>query len=335
MDLSTTYLGLRLAHPLVVGASPLVDDLDRVKRLRDAGAAAFVMHSLFEEQLLLEHSAQAAYVEGFEHTFAEAADFLPKPSEYVLGPSEYLEQIQKVKALVDVPVIGSLNGVTDSGWLDYAEQIRQAGADAIELNLYSLPTNPDESALAIEQRMTDMVRHVRKSVRIPIAVKLSPFFTSPVNFCKELVAAGADGLVVFNRFYQPDIDIEELAVERSLELSSSSELRLRLRWLAILSARLSTSLAVTGGVHTSTDALKAVMAGAHAVQVVSAILKNGPGWIEDTRNEMSQWLDAHEYESLAQAHASMNLSKCPDPGAYERGNYVRILRAWTKMNFGF
>jgi dihydroorotate dehydrogenase (fumarate) len=306
-----------------------------VKQLRDAGAAPFVKHSLFEEQLLVEHAAQTAYVDSFEHTSAEATDFLPRPSEYVLGPAEYLEQIRKVKALVDVPVIGSLNGVTDSGWLDNAEQIQQAGADAIELNLYSLPTDPDESALVIEQRMIDMVRHVRRRVRIPVAVKLSPFFTSPVHVGRELVSAGADGLVVFNRFYQPDIDIEELAVEYSLELSSSSELRLRLRWLAILSARLGTSLAVTGGVHTSNDALKAVMAGAHAVQAVSAILKNGPGWIEHTRNEMSRWLTSHEYQSLEQARGSMNLSKCPDPGAYERGNYVRVLRAWTKLNLGF
>jgi len=334
MDLSTKYLGLELKHPLVVGASPLVDDLDQVKRIEDAGAAAIVMHSLFEEQLLLEDASRRAYVESYENGNAEALSFFPKPDEFALGPDEYLEQIRKVKAVVSTPVIGSLNGVTNSGWLDYASRIEQAGADALELNVYSLPTNPSEDAAAIERRLVEMVRRVKKAIRIPLAVKLSSFITSPVHFGAQLEKAGADGLVVFNRFYQPDIDVEQLEVRYSLDLSTSSELRLRLRWLAVLSAKLGLSLGCTGGVHSATDAIKAVMAGAHAVQAVSAILQNGPTWLSQTRDEMALWLESREYESLNQAQGSMNLARCPEPAAYERGNYMRVLRGWVQGSIG-
>lgn len=334
MDLSTTYLGLKLKHPLVVGASPMAGDIDQVKRLEDAGAAAIVMHSLFEEQLMFEAAAQLAYVDSFENANMEAMGFLPKPADYVLGPEEYLEQVRKVKAAVKVPVIGSLNGLTNSGWLDYSMKIEQAGADALELNVYSMPTKVDDSAMSLESRLAEMVKHIKSKVKIPVAVKLSPFFTSPVNVATQLVNAGADGLVVFNRFYQPDIDIEQLEVRHSLELSTSSELRVRLRWLAVLSAKVKTSLAVTGGVHTASDALKAVMAGASAVQVVSAILKDGPTWISKTRDEMKVWLESRDYESLAQGLGSMNLARCPDPGVYERGNYMKVLRTWSKANLG-
>jgi dihydroorotate dehydrogenase (fumarate) len=332
MDISTNYLGLKLTHPLVVGASPLAADLDQVRRLEDAGAAAIVMHSLFEEQLQLEQSAQQAYVDAFENANAEALSYLPKPAEYVLGPDDYLEQIRKLKAAVGIPVIGSLNGVTDSGWLDHAKMIQDAGADALELNVYSLPTNPEDTASTLEHRLVDMVRHVKSKVQIPVAVKLSPFFTSPVNVATQLVAAKADGLTLFNRFYQPDIDIERLEGRQSLDLSTSAELRLRLRWLAVISSKVKVSLALTGGVHTATDAIKAVMAGASAVQVVSAILVNGPAWITKTRDEMGAWLETHEYESLAQALGSMNLSRTPDPGVYERGNYMKMLQSWTKSS---
>lgn len=334
MDLSTTYLGLKLKHPLIVGASPMAGDIDQVKRLEDAGAAAIVMHSLFEEQLMLEAAAQQTYVEAFENANMEAMGFLPKPAEYELGPEEYLEQVRKVKAAVKVPVIGSLNGLTNSGWLDYALKIEQAGADALELNVYSMPTKLGDTATSLELRLVEMVKHVKSKVKIPVAVKLSPFFTSPVNIASQLVSAGANGLVVFNRFYQPDIDIEQLEVRHSLELSTSSELRVRLRWLAVLSAKVKTSLAVTGGVHTASDALKSVMAGAHAVQVVSAILQNGPSWISKTRDEMKVWLESREYDSLAQGLGSMNLARCPDPGVYERGNYMKVLRTWSKANLG-
>ncbi len=332
MDLSTTYLGLRLNHPLIVGASPMSHDLGEAKRLEDAGAAALVMHSLFEEQLMFEESSRQAYVESFENASAEALGFLPKSSEYLLGPDEYLEQIRKLKGALKIPVIASLNGVTNSGWLAYAARIEQAGADALELNVYALPTRADESAAVIESRLVEMVRRVKGAVRIPVAVKLSPFFTAPVHVATQLVAAGSDGLVLFNRFYQPDIDPEQLEVKNTLQLSTSTELLLRLRWLAILSAKVKCSLALTGGVHSATDALKGIMAGADAVQMVSAVLKGGPGVLKDTREALSAWLTDHEYESLAQARGSMNLSKCPDPGMYERGNYMHVLRTWTRLN---
>lgn len=332
MDLSTTYLGLKLTHPLIVGASPLTADLDKVRRLEDAGAAAIVMHSLFEEQLLMEQQAQQAYVEAFENATSEATGYLPKPADYVLGPEDYLEQIRKIKAVVGIPVIGSLNGVTDSGWLDYAAKIQQAGADALELNVYYLPTRLEDTAADVERRLVDMARRVKGQVKIPVAVKLSPFFTSPVNIATQLQAAGIDGLTLFNRFYQPDIDIEHLEGRNTLELSTSAELLLRLRWLAVISSKVKIFLALTGGVHTSADALKAVMSGASAVQAVSAILEHGPTWIAKTRDEMKVWLETHAYESLSQAMGSMNLARSPDPGVYERGNYMKILHSWARTS---
>lgn len=332
MDLSTNYLGLKLKHPIILGASPLAHDVDGAKQIADAGASAIVMHSLFEEQILLENSAYQTHVEAHENMNAEATDFVAKPSAYTIGPEEYLELLHKLKAAVDIPVIGSLNGVTNSGWLDYAKRIEQAGADALELNVYALPTNSKESSSMLESRTLEMVRTIKQKVTIPIAVKLSPFYTSPVSFISQLEHAGASGFVVFNRFYQPDIDIEQLEVKHTLELSTSSELLMRLRWLAVLSANVKGSLAVTGGVHSATDVLKSVMAGAHAVQVVSAILQQGPGWIEKVRSELEQWLIAHEYESLWQALGSMNLSRCPEPSVYERANYMRVLGGWTRAN---
>jgi dihydroorotate dehydrogenase (fumarate) len=334
MDLSTNYLGLKLKHPLIVGASPMSNDVDQVRRLEDAGAAAIVMHSLFEEQLILEQSNQQAYVESFENANAEALNFLPRADEFMLGPDEYLEQIRKLKAAVSMPVIGSLNGVSASGWLECAKRIEQAGADALELNVYSMPTSATETSALLEARIVNMVRRVKSVTKIPVTVKLSPFFSAPVHLATQLVAAGVNGLTVFNRFYQPDIDIEQLEVRNSLDLSSSTELRTRLRWLAVLSAKVNCSLGVTGGVHSASDALKSVMAGAHGVQVVSAILLNGPSWISKTRDEMGVWLESRDYKSLAQAQGSMNLARCPDPGVYERGNYMRVLRTWTKSNLG-
>ncbi len=332
MDLSTTYLGLQLKHPIVMGASPMTHDADQAKQIADAGAAAIVMHSLFEEQILLEQSAQQAHVEAHENTNAEATDFVPKPGAYTVGPEEYLETLSKVKAAVDIPVIGSLNGVTNSGWLDYAKRIQQAGADALELNVYSLPTNPKESGSTLESRTIEMVRTIKHKVTIPITVKLSPFYTSPAFFVAQLEHVGANGFTIFNRFYQPDIDVEQLEVKHTLELSTPSELLMRLRWLAVLSANSKASLALTGGVHSAMDVLKSVMAGAHAVQVVSAILKQGPGWINRTVAELEEWLVKHEYESLQQALGSMNLSHCPEPAAYERANYMRVLSGWTRAN---
>lgn len=328
MDLSTKYLGLKLEHPLMAGASPLVDDLGMVRRLEDAGVAAIVMHSLFEEQITREQISAHRIQDTPAESFAEALSYFPDPDDYVLGPDEYLEQVRRVKAAVGVPVIGSLNGVTDRGWLEYARLIEQAGADALELNVYALETDAEVSAERIEQRVLDMVQSVRRATRLPLAIKLSPFYTSLAHFTRRLGEAGADGIVLFNRFYQPDIDIEELEVAHRLRLSDSSELLLRLRWLAVLFNRNGASLAVTGGVHTGVDALKAVMAGASGVQMVSALLHHGPEHIATVREEMKNWLDEHEYHSLGQALGSMSLERCPDPGAYERGNYVRILQNW-------
>ena len=327
-DLSTRYLGLALPHPFMPGASPMVDDLDMVRRLEDAGAAAIVMHSLFEEQIEMEQGRTLYDIESNVNVFSEASSFFPRPAEFRLGPQTYLEQIRRIKEAVKVPVIASLNGITATGWLEYAKLIEQAGADALELNVYYVATNPDEDGAAVERRTVEIVRTVRQAIRIPIAVKLSPFFSSLSHFAAGLEAAGADGLVLFNRFYQPDIDIEELEVRNELRLSDSSELLLRLRWMAILSAQRKLDLAVSGGVHTPADAVKAVMAGARSVQIVSAILKNGPQHLAALRAGLSRILEERGYESLAQMHGCMNLSRCPDPAAFERGNYMRILQGW-------
>ncbi len=329
MDLSTTYLGLLLPHPLMPGASPMVDDLDMVKRLEDAGAAAIVMHSLFEEQITAEQLATIEQKEMHDESFAEALSYFPRLDQYALGPEQYLRRIRQIKETVAVPVIASLNGVTPAGWLEYARLIQQAGADALELNAYFLATDPQQSAVTVERRLLDIVRTVKREVTIPVAVKLSPFFSAMSHLAQQLDDLGADGLVIFNRFYQPDIDVETLEAVPSLRLSDSSELLPRLRWLAILSGRVRASLAVTGGVHTPLDAIKSVMAGAHAVQLVSALLQHGPEHLRTVREHMLTWMAAHEYDSLRQMQGSMNLQRCPDPAAFERGNYMRVLQSWT------
>jgi dihydroorotate dehydrogenase (fumarate) len=337
MDLSTTYLGFELPHPIMPGASPLVDDLDTVRRLEDAGAAAIVMHSLFEEQVIEERLTRFR-LDLNEDSYAEAQTYFPGgfgfdldvDQEIALGPDQYLEQIRRIKQAVAVPVIASLNGTTPGGWTEYARLIEQAGADALELNVYYVATNPFESATAVEDRLFEIVSSVRRMVTIPIAVKLSPFFTSVAHLATRLQMLGADGLVLFNRFYQPDLDLERLEAAPKLHLSDSSELLLRLRWLAILAGGVNVSLAVSGGVHTSHDALKSVMAGADAVQVVSALLRYGPAYLGVIREGMANWLEEHEYDSLRQLHRSMSLQRCPDPQAFERGNYVRILQSWRQ-----
>jgi len=329
MDLSTRYLGFTLPHPLMLGASPLVDDLDAVRRAEDAGAAAIVMHSLFEEQVTRGHDA-ARNLESHQDSFAEALYFSPHRSEFALGPDEYLEQVRRLKDAVRVPVIASLNGVTNRGWLEYARLIDQAGADALELNVYRVTTGPEDTAEAVERQTIDMLRSVKSHTKIPVAIKLSPFYTALSNFVGRLVDAHVDGLVLFNRFYQPDIDVEELEVDHHLELSTSSELLLRLRWLAILSAQVNVSIAVSGGVHSPLVAIKSVMAGADAVQLVSEILKNGPQRFTEIRARIAEWLEAHEYHSLSQMQKSMNLSRCPDPAVYERANYMRVLNSWSR-----
>lgn len=328
-DLSTTYLGLRLRSPLMPGASPMVDNLDTVRRLADAGAAAIVMHSLFEEQFVREQLATVHHLEAHADSFAEALSYLPRPSDFALGPEQYLAQIARIKAAVGLPVIASLNGTSAGGWLGYARRIEEAGADALELNVYHISTDPRETAGAVERRLLTLLRTVKAEVKIPVAVKLSPFFSAMAHFASEIDAAGADGLVLFNRFYEPDIDPESLNVAPRLALSTGTELPLRLHWLAILSGRLRASLAVTGGVHTALDAIRAVMAGADAVQLVSALLLRGPQYLGVVRREMEAWMDAHEYVSLRQMRGSLNLERCPDPAAFERANYVRVLQAWN------
>ena len=328
MDLTTTYLGLQLSHPIMPGASPLADDLDSVKKLEDAGASAIVMRSLFEEQILREQLGAQEHIHALEGSHAEALSYLPPTSVFALGPEMYLEQLRKVRAAVAVPVIASLNGTTPGGWVDYARLMEQAGAHALELNLYTIPTDAEESAQAVEDRGIAVVSAVAAVVKIPVAVKLSPFYSSLPHFTKRVAGAGAQGVVLFNRFYQPDIDVEELDVVRALHLSDSSELLLRLRWLAILSGRTKLSLSVSGGVHTALDAVKAMMTGAHSVQVVSALLKRGPGYLRTIIDEVRAWMEEHEYESVAQLTGSMNLERCPEPSAYERGNYMSLLQSF-------
>ena len=328
MDLSTTYLGLKLPHPIMPGASPMVDKIDLVKRMEDAGASAIVMHSLFEEQLRREELATYHHVDVHAESFAEAMTFLPRPDEFNLGPDQYLEQLVRIKQSVDLPVIASLNGFTSGGWIRYAKLMQDAGANALELNVYYLATNPDETGEEVEQRTIDILKAVKQAVSIPVSIKLSPFFSSMANMARRLDEAGADGLVLFNRFYQPDIDVESLEVEPTLRLSDSSELNLRLRWLAVVSGHVRASLAVSGGVHNHLDAVKAVMTGAHAVQVVSGILQQGPDVIRRIREGLTQWLEEHEYDSLEQMRGSMNLLRCPDPSMFERANYIRILQGY-------
>jgi dihydroorotate dehydrogenase (fumarate) len=327
VDLRTTYLGLDLPHPLMPGASPLADDLDGVRRLEDAGAAAIVLRSLFEEQIRREQLTTFLHTEPHGESFAEALSYFPRPEAFTLGPEDYVAHLQRVKGAVGIPVIASLNGTTPGGWLEYARAIAQAGADALELNVYAVPSQPDESAEDIEARTLELARTLKGSIRIPVALKLSPFYTSLPHFVSRLEQTGVDGLVLFNRFYQPDIDPEGLALNRELQLSTPAELPLRLQWLALLKDRVRGSLAVTGGVHNGRDAVKAVMAGADAVQLVSALLRHGAARLRLMLEEMTEWMEEREYESIAQMKGSMSRASCPDPTVYERANYMMMLQS--------
>jgi dihydroorotate dehydrogenase (fumarate) len=326
VNLKTTYLGLELPHPLMPGASPLADDLDSARRLEDAGAAAIVMRSLFEEQIRREQLRTFLHTEPHGESFAEALCFFPRPEAFVLGPEEYVEHIGRLKRAVAIPVIASLNGTICGGWLEYAREIVQAGADALELNVYSIPSSPEDDAGTLERRTAELVRELKQTVQIPVAVKLSPFYTSLPHFVSQLEKAGADGLVLFNRFYQPDIDPEGLALRSQLQLSTSAELPLRLQWLALLKDRVRCSLAATGGIHDGRDAVKAVMAGADAVQLVSELLHGGAPRLRTVLTEMIEWMEEHVYESLAQMKGSMSRAACPDPAVYERANYMLVLQ---------
>jgi len=331
MDLSTTYLGLELASPIVPGASPLADDLDRALRMEEAGAGALVMRSLFEEQILNEMFREEQDVQAAENTFNEALTYLPRIDEYRAGGIDrYLGLLSRLKRAVSIPVIASLNGVSLGAWKDFAAAIEAAGADALELNSYYLAADPRVDAAQVEESLVQAVETVCGSVSIPVAVKLSPFYSSLPNLVVKLGAAGARGVVFFNRFYQPDIDPEQLEVVPRLALSDSSELLLRLRWLAILRGCTDMSLAATGGVHSAIDAVKAIMAGADVVQMVSALLLNGVDSVRTTVGGLDQWLEQHDYESIAQMKGSMSLARTADPAAFERANYVRIIEGGIK-----
>ncbi|MEI6073550.1 MAG: dihydroorotate dehydrogenase-like protein [Verrucomicrobiae bacterium] len=328
MNLTTRYLGLELKSPFVIGASPLGDDLDSAKRLEDFGASALVMHSLFEEQLTSESAAVASLTESFEESSAEALSYFPESAEYALGPEDYLNHIARLKGCLSIPVIASLNGRTPGGWIGHAKFLEEAGADAIELNIYEVPTDMEESGVEIESRVLEVVAGVREKVKIPFAVKLSPFYSSLPNLAKKIHLAGADGLVLFNRFYQPDLDIEDLGVEPKLFLSTSSELLLRLRWMAVLYGKTPLSLALGGGVHKVHDAIKGIMAGADVLQVVSLVLRHGPQALEALIKDCTRWMEEHDYKSVTEMRGCLSHRNSPDPAAFERANYLRVLQLW-------
>ncbi len=330
LDMKMKYLGLELEHPFIVGACPQADSLDGVRRAEDGGAAAIVFRSLFEEQLDTEAMATFSAMELHAEMNAEATHFMAEPSEFKLGPEQYLEGIRRAKAAVSIPVIGSLNGTSLGGWLGYGRAIEEVGADALELNTFDVPMNERVSGGELEKEIVEMVRELRQLFSIPIAVKLSPFHTSLPHFASALQDAGVDGLVLFNRFFEPDIDIENLEVISEMRLSDSRELLLRLRWLAILSGLMTkVQFSVTGGVHTSTDAIKAVMCGASAVQVVAGVLRSGPSRLRELRVGMQAWMTEHEYNSVESMRGSMNILRAPNPNVFSRANYMRILQTWV------
>ena len=328
MDITTRYLGFKLRSPLVPAASPLCDDLDNLKRLEDAGAGAVVLPSLFEEQLRADRAEMAERLEQGTESFAEALTYFPEPSEFKVGPETYLEHIHAAKSALKIPVIASLNGSTPGGWTDYARQIGQAGADAIELNIYAIPTDPSLPAARIEHTYEQIVRSVKAQVSIPVAVKLGPYFTNFAHMAARLDEAGADGLVLFNRFYQPDIDLENLEVVPNILLSTPMAMRLPLRWIAILFGRIRADLAATSGIHRATDALKMLMAGAAVATMASALLRHGIHHLAAVEEEMLQWMEEHEYESIDQLRGSMSQRNCPDPSSFERAQYMKAISSF-------
>jgi dihydroorotate dehydrogenase (fumarate) len=328
-DLSTTYLGLELRNPLVCSSSPLCEDLDALRRMEDAGAAAVVLHSLFEEQIRRAGFDLDRFLSEPGESYAEATSYFPDLSTYNLGPDGYLEHVRRAKEALAIPVIASLNGCTPGGWTDYARLIEQAGADGLELNVYDLPTDPERDSALVERQYRALVASVRRTVGLPIAVKLSPFFTAPAAFARRLEEAGADALVLFNRFYQPDFDLEALEVVPSLRLSDPSELLLRLHWVAILHGIIRADLAVTGGVHSGLDVLKGMMAGARVAMLTSALLKQGIDVLRRVRAEVVRWMEEHGYESVRLMQGSMSLRSAADPSAFERANYLRVLSSYT------
>ena len=329
VDLSTTYLGLKLKNPLVASASPLSEDLDKIRQMEDAGMAAVVMHSLFEEQITLESQELNNHLWQGTESFAESLTYFPDMTHYNLGPEGYLEHLRKAKEAVSIPVIGSLNGVSTGGWIEYAKKIEEAGADALELNMFYIPADPEMTGADVERVYLELAKHVKSSVHIPVAVKLNIYFSAMANMAQQLDQAGVDGLVLFNRFYQPDFDLENLEVTPVLHLSSPYELLLRLHWVAILYGHVRADLAITGGVHTALDVLKAMMAGARVAMMTSALLRNGIEHASKVRTELVQWMEEHEYDSIRQMQGSMSQRSVAEPAAFLRGNYMKMLSSYS------
>jgi dihydroorotate dehydrogenase (fumarate) len=329
MDLRTTYMGLPLKHPIVASASPLSEKLDNIKRMEDAGAAAVVMFSLFEEQIKRENAAIERLITAGTNSFAESLSYFPDYEDYDTGPEEYLKLLRQASEAVDIPVIGSLNGITNEGWVDTARMMQEAGASGIELNIYYIPAHLYMTGREVEQRYLDVLKAVKGSVSIPVALKLSPFFSAMGNMARQFDEAGADALVLFNRFYQPDFDLDKLDVKVNLELSTPSEIRLPLLWIAVLYGRINASLAATRGVHSPAEAIKYLMAGADAVMTTSALLRHGIDFLTTLVDGLRTWMEKRQYESVQQMKGSMSQINCLDPGAFERANYIKIIESYA------
>lgn len=328
MDLSTSYLGLNLKNPIVPSSSPLSKELDNIKRMEDSGASAVILWSLFEEQLQFDSNELNHFLEYGTDSFAEALSYFPEAEDYNLGPDGYLEYIRTCKETVDIPIIGNLNGVSTGGWVEYAKKMQQAGADALELNIYYIPTKTSLSAAEVETLYVDVLKAVKSEVTIPVSVKIGPYFTSLSNMAHQLEEAGADGLVLFNRFYQPDIDIENLEIRPNLLLSTPQEMRLPMRWIALLYGRVTLDMAATTGIYTAQDVLKMSMAGAKCTQMCSALLRYGIGRIKEVLSEMQVWMEEHEYDSIKFMQGTMSQKACPEPSAFERANYMKTLQSY-------
>lgn len=328
MDMRTTYMGLELKHPVIASASPLSERLDNIKRMEDAGAAAVVMFSLFEEQIKHENAAIEHLITSSALSHAESLSYFPEFEDYETGPEEYLNLLRRASEAVDIPVIGSLNGYTNEGWVDTARLMQEAGARGIELNIFYIPANLYMTGREVEQRYVEVLKAVKEEVSIPVALKLSPFFSAMGNLARQVDEAGADALVLFNRFYQPDFDLDKLEVIPNLELSTTSEIRLPLLWIAVLYGRINASLAATRGVHSPLEVVKYLMAGADAVMTTSGLLKHGIGFLTTLVDGLREWLEAKEYESVEQMKGSMSQSKCLDPSVFERANYIKILESY-------
>lgn len=331
MDLSTTYMGMRLKNPIVPSSSPLSETLDGIRRMEDASAAAIVMYSLFEEQITFESHELDHYLSYGSESFAEALSYFPDMEHFHVGPDDYLDLIRKAKESVDIPIIGSLNGVSTGGWIEYARLIEEAGADALELNVYFIPTDPEVAGGEVEQIYVNILRDVKANVSIPVAMKLSPYFSATANMAHRLAGAGADALVLFNRFYQPDFDLEEMKVSPHLALSRRLDMRLPLRWVAILHGRVPVDFAISSGVHTHEDVLKGLMAGAKVTMMASELLRGGVHRITHILDEMARWMEAHDYESVGQMQGSMSQKNIVEPAALERANYMKMLQSYNVL----